>query len=80
MVNKGNDVRIRGHKVCHSGFLMNQLIQYKREKLSKIPNLQLKINLASNFFMQMFNVPVMCRQSIPSKAVIGVDRPMYELS
>ena len=76
----------KGHKNAKAGFLMNQLIWHKSEKLSKFtkqPFSKKNIFSASNFFMQITNVPVMWKQGKnvnPSKAVRGIDRPVYALS
>ena len=56
--------------------------QGKKGQVHKAVILSIINFLAQNFFMQMFNVSILCRQNIrlfKKKAVVWVDWPVYEL-
>ena len=86
MVNKKNDIRIQRPKnMQKAGFLMNQVILYKSENcLSSqschfVKNYFFSIKLLHANFQFAYNVKAKYQVN-PSKAEIGVDRPVYALS
>ena len=86
MVNKENDIGIQGHKnMQKAGFLMNQLILYKSENCLNSQSCHFVKKYL--FIIKLLDANIQCACNVKAKyqvnatkAVIGVDRPVFALS